>query len=213
MYPVAPVWGWSSRFEASERTITPTAPYLAAMDGPETRPSPERCLTGGSGSGSVPMLPGRYNAHYTIVQTRDEVAIWMESTGVRIVRIGARAHLPAHIRPWSGDSIGRWEGDTLVVETIGLPDSDSFRIGPVFLVSGAAKVTERFTPVSDKELLYQFTVDDPKTYTAPWRGEFSWYRTGKQMYEHACHEGNYSLPNILAGARHEEAVKAATAGK
>jgi hypothetical protein len=113
-----------------------------------------------------------------------------------------------------GDSIGRWEGDTLVVETIGLPDSDSFRIGPVFLVSGAAKVTERFTPVSDKELLYQFTVDDPKTYTQPWRGEFSWYRTGKQMYEHACHEGNYSLPNILAGARHEEALaKAAPTAK
>ena len=110
-----------------------------------------------------------------------------------------------------GNSIGHWEGETLVIETIGLPDADRLRIVPHLIVPGAAKVIERLTPISDRELLYQFTVVDPKTYTAPWLGEFSWYRTDKPMYEHACHEGNYSLPNILAGARHDEAVAKAAA--
>jgi len=181
------------------------------LDNPEERPAPERCLTG---VGQPPLVSLTFATVLQIVRTKDAVAIHTEyGDEVRIVPI-TDTHAPRTAFGRMGDSIGRWEGDTLVVETIGLPDTDSFRIGPVFLVSGAAKVTERFTAVSGKELLYQFTVDDPKTYTAPWRGEFSWYRTPKLMYEHACHEGNYSLPNILAGARHEEAAaKGAAASK
>jgi hypothetical protein len=97
---------------------------------------------------------------------------------------------------------------------VGQPDADRDRIAPFLIVSGEATVIERLTPISSRELLYQFTVVDPKVYTAPWLGEFSWFRTAKPMYEHACHEGNYSLPNVLAGARHEEAVaKAAVAAR
>ena len=181
------------------------------LDNPEERPAPERCLTG---VGQPPLVSLTFATPLQIVRTKDAVALHTEyGDEVRIVPITDK-HGPKSAFSRMGDSIGHWEGDTLVVETIGLPDSDSFRIGPVFVVSGAAKVTERFTAVSGKELLYQFTVDDPKTYTTPWRGEFSWYRTSKLMYEHACHEGNYSLPNILAGARHEEAAaKIAAAGK
>jgi hypothetical protein len=180
----------------------------ARLDNPEERPAPERCLTG---VGQPPLVSLTFATVLQIVRTKEAVAIHTEyGDEVRIVPI-TDTHAPKSAYGRMGDSIGRWEGDTLVVETIGLPDTDSFRIGPIFIVSGAAKVTERFTAVSDRELLYQFTVDDPKTYTAPWRGEFSWYRTAKPMYEHACHEGNYSLPNILAGARHEEAAAKAAA--
>ena len=94
-----------------------------------------------------------------------------------------------------------------------MPDSDRIRLAPTLIVPGEATVIERLTPVSDRELLYQFTVVDPKVYAAPWLAEFSWFRTDKPMYEHACHEGNYSLPNVLAGARHEEAVAKAAAAR
>jgi hypothetical protein len=172
-------------------------------DNPEERPAPERCLTG---VGQPPLASLSFAYLLQIVRTKDAVAIHTEyGDEVRVAPITDR-HAPKTAYGRMGDSIGHWEGDTLVVETIGLPDADSVRIGPFYLVSGAAKVTERFTAVSDRELLYRFTVDDPKTYTAPWTAEFSWYRTDKPMYEHACHEGNYSLPNVLAGARYEEAA-------
>jgi hypothetical protein len=171
-------------------------------DNPEDRPGVERCLTG---VGQPPLAGLSFAYLLQIVRTRDAVAIHTEyGDEVRIVPITDR-HSPRAAYTRMGDSIGHWEGDTLVVETIGLPDADSFRIGPMFLVSGDAKITERFTPVSDRELFYQFTVDDPKTYTHPWRAEYSWYRTSKPMFEHACHEGNYALPNVLAGARYQEA--------
>ena len=125
----------------------------------------------------------------------------------RIVPL-TKTHAPRVTWSRMGDSIGHWEGDTLVIETVGQPDADRVHIAPTLIVPGDATVIERLTPISDRELLYQFTVVDPKTYAAPWLGEFSWFRTDKLMYEHACHEGNYSLPNILAGARHEEAVAA-----
>jgi hypothetical protein len=124
---------------------------------------------------------------------------------VRIVPLN-KAHAPKVLWSRLGDSVGHWEGHTLVIETLGMPDADRIRIAPTLLVPGAATVIERLTPISERELLYQFTVVDPKTYAAPWLGEFSWFRTDKPMYESACHEGNYSLPNVLAGARHEEAV-------
>ena len=116
---------------------------------------------------------------------------------------------PGAIPSRLGDSIGHFEGKTMIIETKELPDSARVQSFPFYMVPAAATVIERLTPVSDRELLCQFTVVDTKTYTAPWLAEFSWFRTDKLMYEHACHEGNYSLPNILAGARHEEAVAAA----
>jgi len=175
-------------------------------DNPEERPGVERCLTG---VGQPPLVGLSFAYLLQIVRTKDAVAIHTEyGDEVRVVPITDR-HSPKTLFGRLGDSNDHWEGETLVVETIGLPDADSFRLGPMFLVSGDARITERFTPVSDRELLYQFTVDDPKFYTGPWRAEYSWYRTAKPMYEHACHEGNYALPNVLSGARYEEAQRGA----
>jgi hypothetical protein len=180
----------------------------SSYDNPEQRPNAERCLVG---IGQPPMSSLSFAWVLQIVKTPGVVAIHAEyGDDVRIVPITDQ-HGPKTFTSRLGDSVGRWEGDTLVVETIGMPDADSFRLAPIVFISGDARVTERFTPVSDKELLYQFTVDDPKFYTAPWSAEFSWYRTDKQMYEHACHEGNYSLPNVLAGARYNEAAAKAKA--
>src|SRR5678815_1922706 len=172
-------------------------------DNPEQRPNAERCLIG---SGQPPLSSFALDAHIQIISTRDQVVIHSEyGDDVRIVPLG-KAHAPKVLWSRLGDSVGHWEGETLVIETVGIPDADRFRIAPNLIVPGDAMVIERLTPISDRELLYQFTVVDPKTYAAPWLGEFSWFRTDKLIYEHACHEGNYSLPNILAGARHEEAV-------
>jgi hypothetical protein len=182
---------------------------LKRTEGPEVRPSPERCLTGGSGSSSVPMLPGRYNGHYRIIQTRHEVAIAMEPGGVRIVRLGVRSHLPAHIRPWAGDSLGRWEGDTLVVETTNLNPGESHKPSQPIYISADAKVTERFRRIGPGEILYAFEVEDPAAFTRPWKAELVLRAAKGPVFEYACHEGNYGLPGVLAGARVEE--KAASA--
>ncbi len=173
------------------------------LDNPEQRPNAERCLVG---EGQPPLSSFGLDNEIQIVWTADQVVIHAEyGDDIRIVPLKG-GHAPRALWSRMGDSIGHWEGATLVVETVGMPEADRFRFAPTLIVSGDAKVIERFTPISKRELLYQFTVEDPKTYTAPWLGEFSWFRTDKPMYEHACHEGNYSLPNILAGARHEEAV-------
>jgi hypothetical protein len=183
-------------------------PPPTPADNPEQRPNAERCLVG---SGQPPLSSFALDSHIQIIRTRDQVVIHVEyGDDIRIVSLG-RQHLPKVLWSRLGDSIGHWEGDTLVIETVGMPDADRFRIAPTLLVPGDATVIERLTPISDREMLYQFTVVDPKTYAAPWLGEFSWFRTEKAMYESACHEGNYSLPNVLAGARHEEAVAKAAA--
>jgi len=174
-----------------------------SFDNPEQRPNAERCLVG---QGQPPLSSFALDSHIQIVSTPDHVVIHSEyGDDVRIVPLG-KAHAPRVLWGHLGDSIGRWEGKTLVIETIGMPDGDRRRVAPILIVSGEATVIERFTPISDRELLYQFTVVDPRTFAGPWLGEFSWFRTDLPIYEHACHEGNYSLPNILAGARHEEAV-------
>ena len=181
-------------------------PNRPAFDNPEDRPAPERCLTG---VGPPPMTTLNYATRLRIVQTRDHVVLHMEyGDDVRIVRLAA-AHAPAATLPAQlGDSIGRWEGDTLVIETVGMPDANRRHAFPTLLVPGGATVIERLTRVSKSELDYQFTVVDPKTFAGPWLGEFSWFATNQPTFEHACHEGNYSLPNILAGARHDEAAVA-----
>ena len=134
----------------------------------------------------------------------------------RIVRLTDKTHPPADIRPWMGDCVGWWEGDTLVVETTNFNPGEALRPGistTRLPVAQDAKVTERFTRVSPTQILYQFTVEDPTTYSQPWRAEMPLNAAKGPVYEYACHEGNYALPGILAGARHAEAAgKSAEAG-
>lgn len=183
------------------------------FSGPETRAPDERCLTGVGGPSGPPMLPGGYNNHIQIVQTPDAVALLIEMNhDVRIVRLGAK-HGPTRIKAWLGDSVGRWEKDTLVVETVGQHPAAAWRFRPdgILLISSDARVTERFTRISPSEILYAFTVDDPSMLKQPWRAELVLYAAKGPLHEYACHEGNYSLPNILAGARAQERAAQAAA--
>jgi hypothetical protein len=176
------------------------------FDGPERRALGERCLLGFGSTSGPPMLPDVYNNNYQIVQTPDAVMILVEMVhDVRVVRMNGK-HLPSQITPWMGDSIGRWEGDTLVVETNNLNPGQKAHYGikQRFYLPPTGKVTERFTRVAEGEILYQFTVEDGEAYTQPWKGEVPLRQTQDQIYEYACHEGNYALPGILAGAREQE---------
>lgn len=175
---------------------------FGGSDHPELRNLTERCLVFFSSVGP-PMLPnGAYNHNYTIVQTADYVMINAEVIhDTRIIRLGEPDPLPDHVRPWMGDSWGRWEGDVLVVETTnfypgqtfqGIPPTDDF------------KVIERFTRIDEGTILYEFMIDDPSTYTQSWSGEVPFRKVDHLLYEYACHEGNYALANILTGARYIE---------
>jgi hypothetical protein len=171
------------------------------FDGPEARPLGERCLLAFGSSSGPPMLPVLYNNHYQIVQSKDAVMILVEMVhDARVVRLGGK-HVPSTVRKWMGDSIGHWDGDTLVVETTNFTEYESFRGA-----SANARVTERFTRVAPDRLHYRFTVEDPQAFTRPFTGELPLHRTDDPIYEYACHEGNYALRGILAGARqHEQA--------
>ena len=126
----------------------------------------------------------------------------------RVIRMNAK-HLPEAIRPWMGDSIGRWEGDTLVVETTNFNPGERLRtnFAQSFYVSQDAKVVERFTRTSPTQIFYEFSVEDPKIYSQVWRAEMVMNAGEGNIYEYACHEGNYALPGILAGARKDEQQK------
>jgi len=170
-----------------------------AYDDPERRPLGERCLLGFGSTSGPPALPVLYNNLHQIVQTKDTIMILNEMDhDARVVRMNAE-HVPPSVRKWLGDSIGRWEGDTLVVETTNFTDKTRFRGSTENL-----KVTERFTRVDGKTLLYRFTVEDPATWEKPWTGEYTWPATDTNLYEYACHEGNYALGNILRGARQRD---------
>jgi hypothetical protein len=181
--------------------------YLASrrqtFDGPEARPLGERCLLAFGSAAGPPMLPVLYNNHYQIVQSRDAVMILVEMVhDARVVRLGG-THVATNVRKWMGDSIGHWEGETLVVETTNFTDHESFR--------GAtrdARVIERFTRVAPDKIHYRFTVEDPRAFTRPFTGEMPFYRTDDSIYEYACHEGNYALRGILGGAREQEKAAA-----
>jgi hypothetical protein len=182
-------------------------------DGPEVRSLSDRCITSFGSNAGPPMLPNYfYNNNYTIVQTRDHVMIMTEMVhDARIIRLGATKPVPSQVRPWFGDSIGRWEGDTLVVETTNIHPSQLAETSPLGPYRGASeqlKVTERFTRTGPDVLLYKFTVEDPATFTAPYSGELPFKRINEQIHEYACHEGNYALPAILAGAREQERAQA-----
>jgi hypothetical protein len=172
------------------------------FDHPELRPLAERCITSFGNNLGPPMLPNYfYNNSYTIVQTKDNVMILTEMVhDVRTVRMGG-THPPSSFRQWFGDSIGRWEGDTLVVETTNFHPNHGFRGSWENL-----KVTERFTRKDATTLKYRFTVEDPTTFTAPFTGEleFRAMAPGEQVYEYACHEANYGLEGVMSGARAQE---------
>jgi len=173
---------------------------------PEERPSWERCIVG---QGQPPIAVTTDLNPRQILQTRDAVVILTEyGPDLRIVPFSDR-HGPPEQTPPTGDSIAHWEGDTLVVVTVRLPARDTIRPFPTLLVSAKATVVERYTRLSATELLYQYTVKDPAVFAGPWLAEYSLTRTDKPILEFACHEGNYSLPNILAGARYREQQQAA----
>jgi hypothetical protein len=197
--------------EAKQRTAERMAltKKFGEFDGPEVRSLSDRCLTSFGSNAGPPMLPNYfYNNNYTIVQTKDYVMIMTEMVhDVRIIRLGATEHVPAQLRPWFGDSIGRWEGDALVVETTNIHPTQLAQASPLGPYRGASdklKVTERFTRTGPDVLLYKFTVEDPSTFTASYSGELPFNRIKETIYEYACHEGNYALPAILAGAREQE---------
>ena len=180
---------------------------INAFDGPEQRPLGERCVVGFGSTGGPPMLPVLYNNNYQIVQTPDHVMIHVEMNhDARIIRLGG-AHPPDAVRPWMGDSIGRWEDDALVVETTNFHPGQTFRaaVKHQLLLSPDGVVTETLRRVGEAEIKYSFEVQDPALYTEPWRGEVTFRPADGRIYEYACHEGNYALPGILAGARLEEA--------
>ncbi len=172
-----------------------------AYDDPERRPLGERCLLGFGSTSGPPMLPTYfYNNLHQIVQTPGAVMILSEMVhDARIVRLN-QPHLPSSIRKWNGDSVGHWEGDTLVVDTTNFTDKTRFRGS-----SSDLHVVERLTRTGPHALLYRFTIEDPRTWTRAWTGEYTWPETQEKIYEYACHEGNYALGDILRGARLKEA--------
>ncbi len=175
------------------------------FDGPEIRPVGDRCLISFGSSAGPPMNNVMYNNHYQFIQTPSHVAILVEMNhDTRIIDIDGK-HNPAAVKEWFGSSIGHWEGNTLVVETKNVHPIQEAR--GAFPISTKGKVIERFTRYSDDEMLYEFSVDDPIYYKEQWKGEMVLIKDDEQIYEYACHEGNYALPGILAGARKEEAAK------
>lgn len=185
---------------------------LGPMDNPEQRPTMERCLTGFA----LPPIAAPGNNLMRIVQTPTHVVLHSEyNSDLRLVPFAAEHKAPM-FRTWLGDSIARWDGDTLVIETINMPKQDRVRLFPPMLVPETAKITERLTRIADGELLYQYTIEDPSAFTAPWLAEYSMHAAKSPTYEFACHEGNYSLPNIMRSQRVMEeraAAKAAAAAK
>jgi hypothetical protein len=169
-------------------------------DAAENQPLSVRCIQ--MDRDGPPMLAGAYNNNYQIVQSPGTVLILVEMLhDPRIIPTDGRAPLPNSIRQLEGTSRGRWDGDTLVIETTNF--TDMF----MFAAQGASadmKLTERFTRISDDTLMYRFTVDDPKVWTRPWTAEVPWKKSIGPIFEHACHEGNYSLTNLLRGAREDE---------
>jgi hypothetical protein len=170
-------------------------------DGPESRSLYERCITRGLPGA---MMPGFYNHNYQILQTPGYVVILVEMIhDARIIPLDGRPHVGQNIRQWLGDSRGRWEGNTLVVETTNFNNIGDRNIA-AFGTSETARVVERFTRVDADTVDYQVTVDDPATYTKPWTAAIPMMKLEGTLFEYACHEGNYGMVGILAGHRAEE---------
>ena len=178
---------------------------VSPADGPEDRWLTERCILFGA---TVPMLPEPYNNNYRIIQSPGFVTILVEMNhDARIIPLDGRAHLASGIQQWTGDSRGRWEGTTLVVETTNLKFNHQSRFGVGYL-NGLSderlRVVERFTIADANTLTYRATVEDPSVFVRPWTVEVSMARTAGPLFEVGCHEGNYGMFNILSGHRAEE---------
>ena len=168
------------------------------FDNPEERPLAERCILGFNSG--PPMVPSAYNNNVQLVQTSGYVVILNEMIhSARIVDLSGRPHRPQTMRFLTGDSIGRWDGDTLLVDTTNFSIEGGFRGA-----SANLHLVERFTRVDRETLRYEFTVDDPATWTRPWSASIPMTRTDELMFEYACHEGNYALEGVLKGARYQE---------
>ena len=182
---------------------------VADASGPEAIPIAERCLIGFGNTAGPGMMGTLYNSSYQFVQTDDYVLINVEMVhDARIIPIFATAEearanrRPAVLSQWLGDSVGWYEDDTLIIETTNI---NPLQMGQSSIaISQDGKITERFSRYADNEMLYQFTVDDSNLYSQPWTAELSYYPLDGRMYEYACHEGNYAMPGILAGARRAE---------
>jgi hypothetical protein len=187
------------------RPVTERVVLGAVVDGPEDVGLSERCILGFSSG--PPILSNAYNNNLQIVQTPASVVIHTEMIHeARIVPLDGRRHLPATLRQWLGDSRGRWEGDTLVVETTNFTDKSAFS-GSIVARGGSTaglNLVERFSLVAEDTLMYEFTVSDPATWTRPWTVQLPMTRSTENIYEYACHEGNYAMPNMLKGARAAE---------
>ena len=165
----------------------------------------DRCITRGMPGA---MTPGFYNHNYHILQTPDYVVMLVEMIhDVRIIPLDGRPHVSPAVRQWLGDSVGHWDGDTLVVETTNFTDRVNTRGVTVFGGSGQTRLVERFTRVGPDTIDYRYTLEDEANYTAPWTAAIPMTRIDGEIFEYACHEGNYSVGNILRGARAVEAAE------
>ena len=172
---------------------------MGPSDNPENRGLAERCIIGFNAG--PPFVPSAYNNNIQFVQAKDHVVIVNEMVhDARIVPTNGRPHAPKSIRPWLGDSRGRWEGDTLVVETTNFNEKNLPRGASMNL-----KLIEKFTRTSPDILTYEFTLIDPDTWDVPWTGRIPLEKINEPVYEYACHEGNYGMDGILKGTRAEEA--------
>jgi hypothetical protein len=188
--------------QARERFLTIREARLRAPSGPEDRRPIERCISAG-----VPNFEAGNNSYTQIFQTVDHVAILMEVIhDVRIVPMDDRPYLGAGIRQWHGDPRGRWEGDTLVVETVNFSPKGGF-VG----ASENLHLIERFTRVGPERLRYEVTLDDPTTWVRPWTAMILLRKTDEPIFEYACHEGNYGMTGMLAGARADERAAGSSA--
>jgi hypothetical protein len=178
---------------------------LKKVENPEDLGLQDQCLA--FLTAGPPMLPYSYNSNYQIVQTDDTVLVHAEMIhDARIIHLDGRPHAPARLRSWLGDSIGRWEGDTLVVDTTNFNDGNGFYgdAGGNFGWDRNLHLIERFRLFDTDTLLYQFEIDNPTAFTARWKGELTMTRSSEMIYEFACHEGNYSLTNMMRGYRATE---------
>ena len=183
-------WGFGTAFDG------------LVSSGPEDRALSERCILGFNSG--PPITPAGYNQNMQLFQTEDHVVIFNEMVhNARIVPLYGPPHLPETMRQWVGDSRGRWDGDTLVVETTNFLRETHFTGS-----SANLHLVERFTRVDDGTLLYEFTASDPTTFSRPWTARIPMQRSDDPLYEYACHEGNYGMFNLLAGARADEAAAA-----
>src|SRR5579871_1425620 len=185
--------------EAARKRMSGAMRNFNNYDSVKIRPTSERCLIGFGSTSGPPMMPVLYNNNYQIVQTEDAVMILVEMVhDVRVIRMNG-THLPSNVRQWLGDSIGHWEDDTLVVDTTNFTDQTKFRGS-----SENLHVIERFKRIDTGTILYRVTIDDPSTYTKQWTLEYPFRATAGPVFEYACHEGNYAMPDILGGARKAE---------